>query len=67
MSWLFPRKMKWRHDVLVDMATGEMLARSCACQSGWVIQKWNGYWIDDSGHLYITADDAKAAAERRFR
>lgn len=67
MSWLFPRKLQWDDGVLIDTATGEMLARPCQYQSGWVIQKWSGYWSDDSGHLYVTTDDAKAAAERRFR
>jgi len=66
MSWLFPRKMKWRDGILIDASTGEILAQLGGDDNAARFDTWEGHWRMGS-QRYISKDDAMAAAERRFR
>jgi len=66
MSWLFPRKMKWRDNILIDATTGEILAAFGGEDNATRVDTWEGYWRMGS-QRYISKDHAKAAAERMFR
>lgn len=66
MSWLFPRKMKWRDGVLIDAVTGEILAQLGGNEQAARVDIWDGYWRMGV-QRYISKDDAMAAAERMFR